>query len=188
MSTALQAPAYGSRGKQRTLALPEAATQTFIKGDFLTIDSNGRVQQAVAAGSRLGATSGAITNRIVGRAEVNASGTTGRFVSVMIAEPGTEFLLPVDHATPSSAVPNTNLVGKQFELKHVTAVSPNAAYYAVSLDNNTNVKEKVSDMYTPDHDGYDPTLPGIATAASTVQYGKVWVEFMDEHCIFGGGV
>jgi hypothetical protein len=181
-----QAPSYGARGLQRIIALPEAATQSFVIGDFLILDPTyGRVGQAAAPGSRVVATSGAQTGRIVGRAMQNASGKTGKLVDVMIAEPHTEFLLPCYYTGGGSAVPDTNLIGKQFELLHVDAA---VDYYAVDLEHNTAVKCKVTDMYIPDHTGWDPTLPGFPTEVSATQYGQVWVEFMSAHTIYGGGV
>lgn len=166
---------YTVSGNKEFGNLPEAASQTFVHGDFLILDSNGRAQVAVAAGSRVGASSsGATTNRIVGQAMHAASGTTGRQVQFVKAKPGTRFLMPVHHATAASAVPNTNQVGKVYELIHVNA---DIDYWAVSLDNTTNVKVKVVEMFPDDHTGWDGR--GYPTAASTTQYGRVWVEFID---------
>ena len=179
-----QAPSYGARGLQRIVALPEAATQSFKIGDFLTLDSNGRLQQALTAGNNFaGSSSGTTTNRIVGRAMQSATGVTGKMVDVMIAEPHTEFLLPVYHGTPSSAVPNTNLVGKGFEVRYASGTTP---FFAVDISANTNSKVKVTDMYIPDHTGWDPTVPGFPTAASTTQYGQVWCTFIDEQTALTG--
>ena len=179
-----QSPSYQFRGLARTVALPEASTQTFKIGDFLTLDSNGRVQQALSAGTNAGASSaGTTTNRIVGRAMQNATGTTGKLVSVILAEPQTEFLVPVYHGTPSSAVPNTNLIGKGFELRYASG-TPN--FFAVDISASTNPKVKITDIYPPDHTGYDPSVPGYPTAASTTQYGQVWVTFIDEQTALTG--
>lgn len=181
-----QMPSFGARGKKRIVELPEAASQTFKKGDFLTLDGNGRVQQALSAGNNFGLTTAATNNlasRIVGRAEADASGVTGRFVPVMVAEPGTQFSLPVWHATPSSAVPNTNLHGKSFEVRYASG-TPN--YFALDLSATSYPKARVVEMVPgpAGHDGFDGQ--GYPTAASTVQYGNVLVEFLPQYCALVG--
>lgn len=181
-----QMPSFGARGKKRIVELPEAASQTFKKGDFLTLDSNGRVQQTLSAGNNLGATTASTNNtalRIVGRAEADASGVTGRFVPVMVAEPGTAFSLPVYHGTPSSAVPNTSLVGKSYPLRYASG-SP--AYFALDISTTTDFKAKVVEMIPGPggHDGFDGQ--GYPTAASTVQYGNVLVELLPQYCALTG--
>lgn len=180
-----QAPSYGARGLQRVVALPEAASQSFKIGDFLTIDSTfGRVMQGMTVNTSLGGTTGGSTDfRIVGRAMQNATGVTGKMVDVMIAEPHTEFLLPVYHGTAASAVPDTNLIGKGFELRYVGG-TPN--YFAADIEHTTNRKLKVIDMYIPDHTGWDPTVPGFPTQASTTRYGQVWCTFIDEQTVLTG--
>jgi hypothetical protein len=182
-----QAPSYGARGLQRVVALPESTNQTFKIGDFLTLDANGRVQQKLTTGSNLGsAAAGAVTDyRVVGRAMQSGtnSSTGGKMVDVMIAEPHTEFLLPLYHGTPASAVPSTALIGLGFELRYV-AGSPN--YFAIDVSATTNRKMKITDMYIPDHTGWDPSLPGFPTAVSTTQYGQVWCTFIDEQTALTG--
>lgn len=171
-----QAPAYGSRGKQRIVALPEAASQTFKKGDFLTLDANGRVQQALSAGNNVGGISvNATGNRIVGRAEADASGTTGKLAPVMTPG-GTQFELPVYNPTPASAVPSTAQIGKQYDLRYATGSPKN--FWAVDISSTANPKLKIVDMLAAYHTGWDGA--GYPTAASTTQYGNVWVEFLDE--------
>jgi hypothetical protein len=181
-----QAPSYGARGLQRVVALPEAANQTYKIGDFLTLDSSGRLTQGLSTGSNFGASSsGTTANRIVGRAMQNGSNssTGGKMADVMIAEPHTEFLLPVYHGTPASAVPKTDYIGLGFEIRYVSG-SPN--FFAVDVSASTNRKLKVTDMYIPDHTGWDPTVPGFPTAASTTQYGQVWCTFIDEQTALSG--
>ena len=182
-----QTRTYGARGKLQVRAYPEAASQSFKKGDFLTVDSNGRAQLAAAAGSSVGATTATLNNlanRIIGRAEADASGTTGKMLPVLLVE-GSEFLLPVWHGTPSSAVPNTNQIGKTYELKYVSG-SPN--YWAIDISATTNPKFKITDMQPGalGHDGWDGS--GYPTAASTVQYGVVWGTFIDDFSAAGDGV
>lgn len=180
-----QAPSFGARGLQRVVALPEASGQSFKIGDFLTLeDGTGRVKQGLSANSNIGASSsGTTANRIVGRAMQNATQTTGKMIDVMIAEPMTEFLLPVYHGTPSSAIPSTGQIGSGYELRYASG-SPN--FFAVDVSAATNRKVKVTDMYIPDHTGWDPTVPGFPTADSTTQYGQVWCVFIDEQTALTG--
>ena len=183
-----QYPYPGASGMQQVRAFAEAASQTFIAGDFVGVDSNGRAQQLVAAGSSLGATSGAITNRVLGRATDPASGTTGRLIDVCLAEGKTYFKLPIYSATPGNSVANTNLLGKQYGIRHVAATGAFPAYYAVNVDDPTNVKCKIVDFVLEDMSTFQTNPPAIPTAASTTpQTAYVWVEFMEAHTIFGGG-
>ena len=184
-----QAPSYGARGLQRIIALPEGTSQSFKIGDFLVFDSSGtsgRVVQEVAAGSNFVAgTANQPHHRVIGRALQNATGVAGKLVEIIIAEPGTEFLLPVYHTTATSAVPDTAQLGKSFELKYVSG-SPN--YFAIDLQasGTSAAKVKVTDMYIPDHSGYDPNVPGYPTHNSATQYGQVWCTFIDEQTALTG--
>lgn len=175
-----QAPAYDARGFQRIAQLPVAASQTIKKGDFL-ISSSGKMAQACSAGSRVGAaSSGAVTNRIVGRAEADittGASVTTETVPVMIAEPGTQFALPVIHATAASALPALADIGKAFELERK---NDDVDYYGVSLDNTTNKKLKIVEMFLEDFQVY----PNAATGD---QDGRVWVEFLLNQCCLAGG-
>jgi hypothetical protein len=164
----------------------EAASQTFKKGDFLTVDSNGRLAQAISAGSRVGATTAATNNtagRVVGQACQDATGTTGAYI-VYTPVANHEFMLPVYHSTAASAVPNTNQIGTSYELIRVNVTVP---YWAVDLEHTTNLKATIVDM-VPGPTGHDgDTGSGIATAASTVQYGFVWVRFLADFSLNCGG-
>jgi hypothetical protein len=174
-----------ARGLMNIMSLPEAASQTYAIGDWLILDSNGRLQQAAAAGASVAASSGVRTNKIVGRAVDAASGTTGKMRNFMVAEPGTHFALPFYHATPGTAVPSTANNGIQYGLIHVDAT---VDYYGVDVAGTTDVKLKQVDVVLEDHTAWNPGSQTLATAASTTQYGLVWCEFLSEHCIFGGGV
>lgn len=88
------------RGKYKIASFPEAATQTFVVGDFVGIDSDGRVAIAVAAGSGLDSTG----VNVIGRARQAASGTTDTMIECEVATEETEYALPTYHATPASAV------------------------------------------------------------------------------------
>ena len=107
-----------TRGPQHIDKFPVASGSTFVKGDFLTLNGSGQLQIAVAAGSNVG--SGAL---IVGMANENAlddSGALRNSVGVIIAQPGTQWKLPIYNATPASAVFNTNMIGAKYELHNNT--------------------------------------------------------------------
>lgn len=87
-------------GKTYTRKFPEAASQSFTQGDFVAIDSAGRVTIAATAGNTLASTG----NRLIGRAMEPASGTTDHYVDVEVFTEDTRITLPVYHATPASAV------------------------------------------------------------------------------------
>lgn len=167
---------YGiARGIQRVQFVPEAASQSFKKGHILTLNSSGQCQRHATSGNRAGAASG-ITLRPIGIALADASGTANTPIPVIVAEPGTQFLLPCHHATAASAVPNQANIGSNYEIIHVAA-----GYDAVSLDNTTNTKVKIVGMHTDDYPGW-PT-----GSASAEQYGAVWVEFLYAQCGLGAG-
>lgn len=170
---------YGARGLMRTATYPTAAAQTFLAGDFVCFNSSGQVVQAVAAGSDVGAVSG-ITNAIVGRALENAINDLGVLktsVAVMIAEPGTEFLMPLYSATPTNAVPVPSLIGVAYELRN--ASTPFTGY-CVNLDATTNTKVRIVDF---DGDSY-ATWPNTSTAGTT-QYADAWVVFIPSSTLVG---
>jgi hypothetical protein len=103
---------------------PEAASQTFKKGDFVYLAS-GKVTTAVAAGSNLAASG----NAVIGIAAMDATGVTDTSISVIIANGNLEVCLPVTHATGASAITAITQVGVGYELENVTSKG-----YAVAID------------------------------------------------------
>lgn len=74
---------------------PEAASQTFVAGDKLTINDGGQVSLAAASGAVLENTG----DNLVGVAVEDASGTTNNLVQVETIGPSTVWVLPSDAAT-----------------------------------------------------------------------------------------
>ncbi len=74
---------------------PEAATQTFVVGDFLTINSSGQISIAATAGNVL-ENAGDV---LVGTAVEDASGTTNNLIQVATIAENTVYELPSDAAT-----------------------------------------------------------------------------------------
>ena len=88
------------RGNSLTMRFPEAASQTFVVGDFVLINSGGQVAIAATAGNSLDSTG----SNLIGRAREAASGTTNTLIECEVCTADTEYLLPAYHATPASAV------------------------------------------------------------------------------------
>lgn len=168
---------FGVRGKQRVGSWPLLSTTTCKVGDFLVIDAAGKAAVAAASNNPVGATS-TNTNRILGRATEEShdeNGTIRTVIHFIIAEPGTEFEVPIYHATQASAVatPATDPL-TAFELYNVGGV------WAVDISETTDVKCKIVDYNTEDL----PTWPDAVTAG-TVLNPRVWIEFMPAHCFTG---
>ena len=109
---------------------PEAASQTFKMGDLVELVS-GKVTQIVAAGNTAGS-----SDKVLGMAMRDASGTTDTAIPVVVANDATLFLLPVWHTTPGSAVTAVTDVGTAYALGHRTVSS--VTNYVVTLDDTTD--------------------------------------------------
>ncbi len=199
------------RGLCRTERLPIASGQTFKQGDFLAVNSSGQVIQAVAAGTGT-TTSGefifwssGITGLIAGRAMEDAQPSandptilpsTKLYAEFTVAEPGTQFLVPIYHATASSAYPNPNLIGTQGELYNlsgstITSLATGVAWpsnaYVFRLDKTTNAVCMIVDF---DPSTY-PSWPDVGQASPPSsgvlsQYAYAWVEFLGGQCLLSG--
>ena len=206
--------ALGVRGYQRIGRLPIAANQTWKAGDFLTVNSAGNLVQTLSAGNNLGAASG-ITLRVVGRAiedaqpvsgDISIVPTTKLYGEFIIAEPGTQFELPIVNGASSNgtaAYPNTNLIGTRLPLRYCTtadfpttvsstAITVGTNVWAADISTNTNPKLIIVD-YVPDdlvgstYAGYPDT--GAVSAPSTgVQAlsARAWCEFLGGQCLLSG--
>jgi hypothetical protein len=165
-------------GLGRIKAYPVAPSSTFVAGDFLTFDSSGRLQQTVSTGANYGASA-----LIVGRALENAlkdDGSLKAHVSVIIAEPGTRFKMPIYHGTPASAVFNSNLLlsaASDYELRNTSGGFP-----ALDISATTNKKVRIVDGESESYPGWPDTV-----GAGTQQFPNVWVEFMGSACALFGG-
>lgn len=173
---------YGVRGIARLDRLPVASTATFKQGHFLTVNSSNELVIAVAAGSRMAATSGN-ENLLVGRAIEDShdeNGVRKTSASFIVAEPGTDFEVPLHHATPGSAVatPATGqLNAAGFEL---ISVNTAGGVHCLSLDNTTNKKWQIMG-YNPED---LPTWPNASTAGTT-QYPRAWVTTLQAASLLG---
>ncbi len=142
------------------LYFPEAATQTFKRGDFVTL-SSGKVAVAVAYTSGDPVLSG---TKILGIADKDATGTTDTPIPVVIANDDTEFLVNVYHATPSSAVPAVAGNGVSYELYRATITN---LAFGMDISETTDTKVVQTEIYT-----------GSGGIETGVQYGRVWVKVL----------
>ena len=102
------------------LVLQEAATQTFKAGDFVYLASNA-VTAIVAANTTYGsAKADTGTNKIVGMALDDATGTTGKDIRVVLATEDVEFEFNIANATTASAITAATQVGQTMELLNLT--------------------------------------------------------------------
>lgn len=146
---------YGANGSETEERLyPEAATQTFKRGDLVYL-SSGSV--TVAAGAPANVASG---TKLLGIALKDASGATGASVPVALANPNLRWVLPVTHATPASAATAITQVGATYELERTAA-----GKWAVPIDDTSNAKVVVTALH-----------PAYAVGE---QYGWVEVRFLD---------
>ncbi|MFI5384808.1 MAG: hypothetical protein ACHQ50_01700 [Fimbriimonadales bacterium] len=148
---------YGANGSETEERLyPEAASQTFKRGDLVYLAS-GLVTAAATAGVGNNVASG---TKVLGIALKDASGATNTAVPVAIANPNLRWVLPVTHATPASGVTAVTEVGTTYELERTAA-----GKWAVPIDDTTNTKVVVSAIH-----------PQYALGE---QYGWVEVRFLD---------
>lgn len=173
-----------ARGLMRTEMLPAKSSASFKAGHML-IWNNG-VDRHSASDANLGATGS--TTRIVGMAlndSTRKDGPSFAMIDVMVAEPGTQFSMPIYHGTPASAVATPNgQIGTAYELRNV-----GGNYDSVDVSATTNTKCIIV--------GYDETeyplwpasrgstTQGLTTAGTT-QYPNAWIEFVSSACALTG--
>lgn len=164
MPSTLTSPQKPSARGQRDLKYGyEAASQTFQPGDFLKMDSAERLEIAAAASNDVG------TVLIAGRAVAPASGVTNARVPYMRADNDTEWLVPVYHATPASAVTSQDLVGKVYNLRNQAGV------WCIHIDAASGATPPEHCMVTDlgqDHPAGEA-------------YGYVWIKIVATSRLFG---
>lgn len=144
------------RGNWREITLYEAASQTFVDGDLLQLASGGgQVSICATTGNDFDSQA---SKRFAGIAVQDASGVTDAAIKVLIpADNSAEMLLPVEHATPASAVTAKNLVGDVYVLTNISA----SEGWGVAIDSASNPTVKIMEI--------DPTY------AIGELNGPVWV-------------
>lgn len=98
-SSDLSKQAIRVAGRTYRREFPEDATQTFVAGDILGIDSAGQCTILVAAGSTIDNTG----IRILGQALEAASGTENTLIAVEVWTNDTYITMPKYHSTAGSA-------------------------------------------------------------------------------------
>jgi len=115
---------------------PEAASQSFKKGMWVTLNSSGQVAIFAAADANLASTG----DVLVGIAQENASGTTNTMITVALFDGVMEAIVPVFHSTPASAVTAETLRGEIFVARNVGGVP------FVNIETTTNPVLTITDL------------------------------------------
>lgn len=174
-----QTKTFGLRGVSEIKTYPVKSSATFKQGDFLIFTTTG-LDIAAASAANVAATSQYV--RIVGRALGNAlddGGVVRTHMEVQLANPETEFELPIYHATAASAIADpANQIGLGFELRNASGGS---TYWGVDVSANTNKKIYIVDYNIEDY----PLWPDGITAGTT-QYPRVWARFISA-CVLVSG-
>lgn len=121
-----------------TVIVPEAASQTFKAGDFVTL-SSGKATIAIAANATY--TSGDLESGLIfGTAVADATGTTDAPCAIELITDNSLFMLPAGHATPASAVNAVAQLGVGYDLIHHTSGGVTAWFYGID---DTSVKNVI---------------------------------------------
>lgn len=115
---------------------PEQASQSFKKGQWVTVNSAGQIAIFAADGANLASTG----DKLVGIAQENATGTQGTLITVALFDGNLEALIPVYSATPASAITAQTLVDETYVVRNVGGVP------MVMLDTTTNPTIIVTDI------------------------------------------
>lgn len=177
-----------AKGFQRIVWLPLISTATFSADDFLIYDATNKgVTLAAAAGANVAAT--AADTRIVGKALANSvldNGSRRQWVPVMIAEPGTQFELPIWGSSAGAAVATAGRLGVAYELRNANA---GVTGFAVNVSATTNTKCVIVNYDIDDYPAWAvaPEATYAAVADGTVAYPLCWAEFLGSACALTGG-
>ena len=197
------------RGIQRVGRLPIASGQTYLAGDFLAVNSSGQLILAATAGNgsgtngQVGAWASGITNLIVGRAIEDAQPrandptilpTTKLYGEFIVAEPGTQFGVPLYHATAASAYPSPSQIGVAYELWNLstsatfaTGTVVPASFWAIRIDQTTAIKAQIVDFDPDFYQGWPDIGQASAPSSGTLaQYGTAFIEFLGGATLLSG--
>lgn len=115
---------------------PEAATQTFKRGDVVGLTS-GKVRCNISAGSNLTSSD----DEVCGVALIDATGTTDTSIPVVRMNTNTGLILPVTHATPASGITAITDIGATFQLERTAAGD-----WSIPVDDTSNPVAEVVDI------------------------------------------
>lgn len=147
------------KGCWKVQYFPEAASQTFKVGDIVLLNSSGQVAIGAAAGNDMTSASNV---RFLGIAAQAATGTTNTSLKVHVM--GAEdawFLLPVEHATPASAVTAESQTYKTASTGGYCLTHTSAGVWGVTIDTTSNPVVNIMEVSSDFPVGE--------------QYGTVWV-------------
>lgn len=168
---------YGYTGIGRIRQFTPAPGSTFTKGQWLTMDGNGRVQLAVAASGDF-----ALGSLLVGMANENAQVLQGNQlilntqIQVVMCEPGTLFKMPQYNATAANSVFNPANIGTAYNLTNQNGV------FAANNGTTNHACMRLMNV-----DGADfPNWPRGYSAAGTVQFPSCMFEVLGTACLLTG--
>jgi hypothetical protein len=150
------------------LVLQEAATQTFKAGDFVYLASNAVTAIVAPSGTYASAKADTGTNKIVGMALDDATGTTGSNIRVVLATEDVEFEFNIAHDTTASAITAATQVGQTMELLNLQLAAGVVDGEGYALPVATRATAVAMDDTT---DG-DVVITAVPKAG--VLLGKVW--------------
>jgi hypothetical protein len=146
--------------------IKEVASSTWVAGDLLTIDSNGKLAECTDS-------SGILTGSIDAIALTAASGVTDTNPLIRVIRPDDIFAMNVYHATAASAVTNQNQLTDRFGV-----FTSAAGLWHVDIE-NTTVEDATNSTARVRIVGFPATNPATG-AANTIGdiYGVVYVKFL----------
>lgn len=152
------------RGNWKAVTLTEAASQSFKKGDLLKV-ADGAVTIGATAGNDFTSSS----TIFCGIANEDASGVTAAEIEVLVPMDVTaQMSLPVEHATPGSAVTAVGLINDTYVLTNISATEG----WGVAIDTTTNAIVRVMDI-DPDYPVGDVNGYVWVKPVTSAAYGMV---------------
>lgn len=121
-------PTYRCKGDPLIIHFPEAASQTFVKGDFVTL-SSGKVARLLAAGNHTTAGDRGTGTMILGIALADATGVTDTDVPVVVADCRTDFKLQLCTTDAAQAFAQSQ-VGTPYALRTISTTG----YWGVNVN------------------------------------------------------
>lgn len=152
-----------TRGREWIRKFP-VSSQTLSRGEVVKL-SSGSLVRVESAGTDIDGDdliAGFLLHDVV---------ATDTEAYILVAHPGCEFALPVNHDTAASAITATTQYGSEFEMANATGNIP-----VVAIDNTTKPVGVVTGIFT-----------GLGMAVGD-QHGLVWFRILDDVCqLVGNG-
>ena len=152
---------FGSRGLMKTAMYPEADSQSYKTGDFVTL-SSGKVASLASTGASVTSSDNEVLG-VVLRDARNTTSNTALDVPVLLCN-GTEFLVPIYAASGSNAEQQDVAVGTAY-----TIFRDSNGVYGVTTTSTNGIAQVVE------------KLPNLL---ATDQWEPVWVKILNAEVAF----